>query len=264
MDLQDALLLCMLILVFICVKMSFNRSSVVCLVTLRPNHIYCEFLNSFTRYKVFVIVDDNDFDLTDFRNKYKNLTFIQIENKKCEDTGYRKTCMLNKEVTGWSKALYYFGVHTTMHEQIWFMEDDVFFYNEDTLLKLDTKYTDDDLLSRDDFKINKDGKNTDWHWPNIKINLEPPYHSSMMCCVRVSRNLMNHIHGYATQHNTLFFIEPLFPTIAMKNNMKHSMPNELNTIHWQHDFKQEDIDVKGIYHPVKDMNKHVEFRENMK
>ena len=52
----------------------------ICLITLRPNNIWCNFLNSFRKYQIFIIIDDNEFDCTFLKNKYTNITFIQINS----------------------------------------------------------------------------------------------------------------------------------------------------------------------------------------
>ena len=70
---------------------------------------------------------------------------------------------------------------------------------------------------------NKFGENTskiDWHWYCIEIEYPLPYYNGMMCIVRFSNSMMNCINDYAKKHNTLFFLEALFPTIAIKNNLK--------------------------------------------
>ena len=59
----------------------------ICLITFRPSIIWCNYLNKFTNYKIFVIVDDNNFNLTKFIRTY-NITFIQIPNNDCNVTGY--------------------------------------------------------------------------------------------------------------------------------------------------------------------------------
>ena len=258
---------CILVLFLLVVMVLVIRNkcrSAVCLITFKPRDIYCEFLNSFTRYKVYVIVDDNDFDLTDFKAKYKNLTFVQIENKKCEDNGYINTCtnVLKKAVTGWSKAVYYFSLVNTQYDKVWFMEDDVFFHNEDTLLKIDAKYKGDDLLSKKPDQVNN-GDRKEWHWGITDIKFDYPHYGGMMCCVRFSKKMFKCIDTYAKKHNTLFFLEPMFPTIAIRNNLKYSTPEEFETITLQNDFKEEDINVKGLYHPIKDLNRHITLREKI-
>ena len=41
-----------------------------------------------------------------------------------------------KEIGVWDKALYYFTCCENNYEHIWFFEDDVFFYNLDTILNI--------------------------------------------------------------------------------------------------------------------------------
>jgi hypothetical protein len=233
----------------------------LCFITVIPNEILCNFLNLFSTYKIFLVVDNNNIDLSKFRNYYKNITFIQIENIKCKLSGYIDTSLtLNKLIAGWDKALYYFGVEDNNYDFIWFMEDDVFFYNEDTLLNIDKEYIDDDLLSNK-FCENIDGNKKTWHWKRINIRFRPPYYNGMMCAVRFSNKMMQCVNKYATNQKTLFFIEALFPTVVIKNGLKYSNPGELTQIHYRYNFKKEEIDKNNIYHPVKDLNNHIIFRK---
>ncbi len=83
--------------------------NLICLITFRPNTIWCDFLKLFNKYKIFIIVDDNHFDLTDFRNNYNYITFVQVDDNKCKSSGFIDTNFtLNKLISGWDKALYYF------------------------------------------------------------------------------------------------------------------------------------------------------------
>jgi hypothetical protein len=87
------------------------------------------FLNKFKNYKIFMIVDDDNFNLVDLIKNYNNITFIKVENEKCNLNGYIDTNFaIKKLISGWDKALYYFGIQDTNYDFIWFMEDDVFFY----------------------------------------------------------------------------------------------------------------------------------------
>jgi hypothetical protein len=47
-----------------------------------------------------------------------------------------------------------------------------------------------------------------------------------------------------------------------KNNLKCAIPGELQEIHYRHDFEKNDVNTIKLYHPVKDISKHVFFREN--
>jgi hypothetical protein len=232
----------------------------ICLITFRPNKVWCDFLNLFSKYKIFLIVDDNNFDLDDFKNSYTNINFIQIEESKCQLNGYIDTnFIINKLISGWDKALYYFGIECNNHDFIWFIEDDVFFYNEDTILNIDNKYINDDLLSNT-YVENSDGYKGYWHWHRFDIQYSPPYYQGMMCAVRFSNNMMKCINDYAKKNNTLFFLEALFPTVAIKNNLKYNNPDELSNITWNSGFEKEIINTNNLYHPVKDLNNHIDFR----
>jgi hypothetical protein len=234
--------------------------NVICLITFKPAKIWCDFLNLFRKYKIFIIVDDNNFELYDFKNNYKNINFIQIQDDICKLNGYINTnFVIKKLISGWDKALYYFGVKYNNYHFIWFMEDDVFFYNENTIVNIDNQYLDHDLLSNTYYE-NSDGNKKTWLWEKINIQYEPPYYHGMMCSVRFSKSMMKYINDYAKKNNTLFFLEALFPTIAIKNNLKYNNPNEFNNIYYRHNFKKKNIDKDNLYHPVKKLNNHIYFR----
>jgi len=140
------------------------------------------------------------------------------------------------------------------------MEDDVLFYNENTIINIDNQYINDDLLSNT-FEINSDGNKNTWLWKLINIQqYSPPYYKGMMCCVRFSKKMLSCINDYAYKYKTLFYLEALFPTITIKNNLKYSNPVEFNKIYYRHNFKGEKVDMNIFYHPVKDLNKHISFR----
>ena len=241
-----------------------QHMNLICLITLFPNKIWCDFLNLFSNYKIFIIVDDTTFDLYEFKNNYKNINFIQIEDIKCKLNGYIDTNFtLNKLISGWDKALYYFGVEYNNYDFIWFIEDDVFFYNEDTLLKIDNQYINSDLLSKKLDGINTDGDKNTWLWYNIHIDCLPPWYNAMMCAIRMSNRMMKCIHNHAKEKNTLYFLEALFPTIAINNKLKYHFPEEMKNIYYRRDYNEKDIDKNNLYHPVKDINNHINFRKKI-
>jgi len=245
----------------------YNTKNIICLITVIPKEIWCEFLNQFKNYNIFIIVDDNNFNLSNFINNYKNITFIQIEDSKCKLNGFIDTCFtLHKLITGWEKALYYFAVEYQYnnHKFIWFIEDDVFFYNENTIIQIDEQYINDDLLSND-YRINSDGNKNIWLWNRINIQYSPPWYEGLMCVARFSNNMLKCILEYAKKYKTLFFLEALFPTTAIKNNLKYSTPIEFTHIYpgpiYGPGFKEKDINKTNLYHPVKDLNQHINFRQ---
>ena len=249
----------------------------IALICFKPNNIYLNFLNKFSNYEIYIIIDDNSINYSAlYFTKYENLKFIQMHNTVCKRYGFTNvnTIGVKKQVSGWDKALCYFALNK-IETKVWFIEDDVFFHNEETLLKIDTLYPEYDLLANSDFKpaTNKN----DWLWNYIQIKQPGPYYCGMMCAARLSPNVLEWIHEYASLNNELFFLEALLPSLAKaesktldkaeakaeeKEQLKCCCPNELKTVVYRHNYTYEQVTNKdNIYHPVKDILKHVEFRD---
>jgi hypothetical protein len=245
--------------------MQIKKSAFV-IVTYKPDtkKELLDFASTFTHYDVYVIVDDNSHDYKELKETYKTISFIQVENETCSKSGMKNTSTmtLKKDVTGWDKALYWFAFINTNYEYIWFSEDDVFFYNEQTLINIDTKYQIEDLLCNSSFD---EGKLNEWLWKYIQISFPPPYYCGMMCICRMSQNMIKCLKDYAVKHNTVFFLEALFPSIAKKNNLMcvHS-PEEFDTVTWQHQHDLSIFCIDKLYHPMKIMDDHIKIRNNLK
>jgi hypothetical protein len=241
--------------------MTTTNNKSLCLITFRPNQLWCDFLNNFKSYDIYIIIDDNNFDYNELQNIYQNINFIKINDNECSKHGFIDSSFtLNKLISGWDKALLYFSIININYDYVWFMEDDVYFYDENTLINLDNKYTNHDLLSNS-VGTNIDGNKSTWHWWRIDIkDYLPPYYGGMMCSFRASKLLLENIKIYANKHNTIFFLEAFIPTIAIKNNLLIYHPEELNEIHYRHDFEKKNITPYKLYHPVKDINQHTNFR----
>ena len=248
----------------------------IALICLKPNDIYLDFLNKFSNYEVYIIIDDNSVNYSALykqQNKYNNLKFIQMLGEICINYGFTNVNKIGvkKRVSGWDKALCYFAfntnvdtnANTNVNDKVWFVEDDVFFHSEDTLLKIDAKYPDYDLLSNCDFKPATNMN--EWLWPRIEIKFEVPNYCGMMCATRLSQNVLDKIRDYATLNKELFFLEALFPTLSKA--LKCCCPDELKTVIFKYDYTYEKVSLnkyKGkdnIYHPVKNILKHDEFRK---
>ena len=144
-----------------------------------------------------------------------------------------------------------------------FFEDDVFFYNEQTLLNIDIHYPNCDLLSNTYTENILGNKNT-WHWSKITIQFPPPYYSAMVCSVRMSKLLLSKIKEYALKYKTLFFLEALFPTICMKYKLTHCSPIEFSNIVYRYNYTIHDINKLYLYHPLKNIKSHLLFRKYYK
>jgi hypothetical protein len=239
-------------------------NNVICLLTKEPNIIWLNFLNSFTNYKIYIIIDDNTIDYKNmYGTNYPNIIFVQIDNSECIKNGYTNlNIMFKSNVTSWEKSIYYFTNIENNYDNVWFIEDDVFFRFEDTLTNIDKKYLDGDLLSNQ-LGINETGKKNIWHWNKIKINNKPPYYNAMMCICRISKKLLNFIKIYVKKNNRFYFLEAMFPTICKQNNLINYEPSEFYNITWRNTFDFKDFNENNLYHPVKDINYHIFIRSNL-
>ena len=227
------------------------------MICFKPNDIWMEFLSTFTKYDIYVIIDDNQTDYKEQYAKYTNIHIIQIANEDCIQNGFLDTDF-KKNGFGWSKALYYFSSIQTNYNYVWFVEYDVFIHSQMTLLKIDSQYKHADLLTNK----SKQRKNVkgDWNWDWIKIDIPLPHFHAMCCAVRMSPAVLSKIKEYANTHKRLFFHEALSPTICHHNKLIHSSPKELRNIVYRKNYKDKDIDTKNLYHPVKDIEKHTHYR----
>jgi hypothetical protein len=232
----------------------------ICLICFKPTEEWVKFLSTFSKYDIYIIIDDNSKDYNTEYSKYDNINIIQINDEECEKAGFiNMNFTIKKPVTGWEKAIYYFSTINTEYNNVWFFEDDVFFYNEDTLSNVDANYADSDLLSSP-YDTNNDGNKDSWWWSKIDIKFPPPYYAAMVCMIRISSKLLSSIKDYANKHNTLFFLETLFSTLCKKNNLKYDTPDELKTIVYDNNYIDADINKHNMYHPMKDINKHIYYR----
>jgi hypothetical protein len=161
-------------------------------------------------------------------------------------------------IAGWDKALYYFAVKNRDYKDIWFIEDDVFFANENTLVNIDNQYPVADLISN---TITSKTENSTWpHWELMENKISEPHYNAMCCASRLSSCLLQKIGEHAMINKTLFFIEGLIPTLCKQNNLVTYSPSELNTIHWRHRFLMSNINTTQIYHPIKKIQAHLAIR----
>ena len=238
-----------------------SQRKAIGLICRSPAVAWLDFLSGFEQYDIFVITDDNSVDYQDLKRKYAEITIVQIDHAECENEAFINTNSLHfDKVTGWDKALFYFTFKNTTYHHIWFLEDDVFFYNEQSLINIDSKFPKSDLLSAP-YKTSTNTSRNWWWWPIIRINLEAPYYNAMVCGVRVSRNLLDQIKQYAAGNKTLFFVEVLFPTIAIKRGLLYHTPGKMAQIYYR--YKWTIFSKSNIFHPVKDIRLHQAAREDL-
>lgn len=239
------------------------KNNYICLICFKPNDVWINFLKAFSEhYKIYLIIDDNSIDYKEKYKEHSNLNCITVLNDDCEKNGYVNVNFMVKKggISGWNKAIYYFSNIDTSYENIWFFEEDSFFYNEDTLKNIDSKDATADLLSKTLIE-NTTGERETWHWKSIDIKFEPPYYECLCCSIRVSKKLMLKIKEYVKENKTLFFLEALFPTICMHNKLISKTYDNFKEINYYWKDYTNIVDKDGLYHPVKDINNHILFRD---
>lgn len=239
-----------------------NALAIICRT---PVESLCAFYNTFeTYYEVFMIMDDEQFNYDHLAKLYTNITFIRIEKSDCLEKHFKYTnySTNNKEVSGWDKALYYFTYVRSGYPHVWFLEDDVFVYDANTLLNIDKKYGPYDLLSN---TVYKEANLDEWMWNSIQIEFPPPYYCGMCCATRMSSNMLASINTYGQRYKTLFFLEACFPTIAKYFNLRLiDSPEEFKTVTFnrQWDFPK-DFNKACIFHPIKNPDHHHMIRNHL-
>jgi hypothetical protein len=243
-----------------------KNAKAIALIAREPTETWLAFLSTFRGYDVYIILDNLEYDLRMCSNTYPTLQFIQISNQDCIDHGYihssyMPTSSLHfNEIIAWDRALYYFTKVNREYDHVWFFEDDVFFYGEETILAIDQKVGDADLVCRDKNPEPAPGE-WGWFWPTITIGFLPPYFHSPICAVRMSKTLLSCIADYVQVNKKLFFIEAMFASIAHLHGLKYQIcDKEMETLYWRRDWKMEEFGKNQIYHPVKNQEEHARIR----
>lgn len=240
-----------------------NRA--VALITRKPTIIWLDFLYPFITYDVFIIIDDNSENYSEkYSDKYPKIKFIQINNDECQQNGFVGSSVATglPPIMAWDKALYYFSHIETSYSDIWFFEDDVFFFSETCLLKIDEKYPDCDLLTRSHtikYEKNLEGW---WHWNQCLGKIELPWAYSLICICRVSTKLLQKVREYANSNGKIFFVEAIMNTLAIHNHMTVGTPPQFITV-VQGDIPPIEVTkdkMYFVYHPYKNIEQHYRLR----
>lgn len=238
----------------------------ICLITIKPNKTWLDLLNKFENYDIYIAVDDLISDYEIYKINYPNIHFIKVSDDECRNYGYihssymPASSLVFNEIIAWDRGLCYFTNINKNYKQIWFFEDDVFFYNEKTLLNIDLKYQESDILCKDKNPQPKPGE-WNWFWPAIHINFPEPYFHSPICGIRLSKLFLDKLNEYIKKTKKLAFIEALLPSIAHYYKLQYVIADyDLSEIHWRKEWKITEINKDQIYHPIKNMNYQREIR----
>lgn len=212
-----------------------------------------DLVNIFTNYKSYLIVDDNSISYPHF----------QLDDNKCapyiNSSVYKGITSLQKNPNSWDKMFYLF-LKETDYDFVWVFEDDVFIPSVDTIVNLNEKYKDCDLVVPNNFK--KTDSIKDWHWSYLLDKYEPPFYHSMVCAFGMSRKMMNCLRDFVNKNNTLYYHEVMLNTIAMQNNLKLVDAFELKSVVWQGHWGIDEFLLlpNNVFHPVKDLDTYDNLR----
>lgn len=262
------------IVLFLCVFLLFTqlRNNVegfqdtlqyeVCFLCVCPTKPTIDFaIEVSRRYKTYIICDtiscETPLDTP--------ITFIKISDEECEKTGWTKSNIAIRKIpSAWDKALYYFSVKNKNPSHVWFIEEDVFILRAELIHELNIKHPSADLITS--FNTSK-AEDPQWQWWYDADNiLNPPLYHSMVCACRLSRKLMNKIEELVNTKKRLVFLEIMFNTLAVQNNMNIVVSENLSNIKppgHGYEWNSDNIDIYHMYHPVKDVNLHTKFREHL-
>jgi hypothetical protein len=246
----------------------------IALLTFEPTENQIRFYRRFKHegYDVFIVVDNNN-----YARKDSGIKLIKIDDSLCASEGFVNlnpiiTMKTQRSCSAWDKALYYFTKIDGAYQNIWFIEDDVFVPAVQTIVKMDRKYGEADIISNAN-TINKTGELESWYWykfiPPERLPL--PWASSMVCAVRLSRSLLRCVDSFLSlnkdfQSNekemvgSYLFIEYIFHTLALHNNLKVVVANELSGVVLHKSWQPQDINNDCLYHPLKTRFLHEVYR----
>jgi hypothetical protein len=251
------------------------KNTAICFLTVSPSRLFFDFCKQLAaanpKYSIYICIDNNSHKITEADANNESYQIIKLNKRVCEAAGFKGTVTYFSDNVACSrdKALFYFcRVKRNQHARVWFIEEDVLIPSMQTIQNIDNKYPLADLLSSN-HNIKNDKKikwNNPWHWKRIfrQTPLPPPYATSMICAIRVSNALLNHINRYAALYKKLFVDEAFFNTIALKANMLVKTPLELNTIVFRKDWNPHEIFTSNLYHPIKSIEMQHAIRAQIK
>lgn len=261
-------------------------TSAICILCRKIEPVWINFLNSFKNYTELYIIVDNDMSCyggsgnISSNGEHNNdsiretrmgrVKIIYIDAYLCSQKGYCNSSVSANlpRVISWDKALYYFGhVLKGLYNNVWFIEDDVFFMNDKLLQNIDMKYKLSDLIckvqSGEHCHNNNDNSDPSWnHWSGIEYDVlrEPRMHA-LVCASRLSSSLLKCIDDYVNINKQLSFIEALFPTLCLHNQLTISNPDEMRGVFFDK-INIHSSDIQNIfYHPIKRIEEHEILRE---
>jgi hypothetical protein len=205
-------------------KESQKKNNAICILIKKPSKLCFDYLNSISDYKLFILIDDNNYDTSNI--KYTNIEIIKILDEEAFNNGFKNSnCSIQKNPSLWDKLFYYFSNINLKFNKLWILESDLFFPDNNTFIKLDNKYNDIDILYKSNVNFILD--NTEYFSNDTKIKSNLPWCKKMLCCCRFSKKIFDKIKNYADNNGTLFFIQNMINDNNIINRKKISI-KEIN------------------------------------
>jgi hypothetical protein len=234
----------------------------VAFLTTTPKDDTIKFANevSDSGFDVFIICDDK-------QEENKTDKFIYIDDEICRKFNYvdsnisSNSTHIKKNPIAWDKMLLFFCEYSTEYDFVWVFEDDCFIPNVEVIQNLHLKYSSFDLVAPNNHK--NDGKAMDWHWRDIYPKIKGPYAYSMVCACGLSRYMLNEVQNYKNKNNSLLYIEVMFNTLALHNELKVIDAFELKSIVWMGEWGLDEFLLlpNNIFHPRKDIDNYYDIRK---
>jgi hypothetical protein len=171
---------------------------------------------------------------------------------------------INNRPSAWEKSFFYLETKVSFnkYDHIYFIEDDVYSKNNSMYIAL-IKYwntLNEHFISK---HIRSKNQSLEWFWWENDISYKKyfknPYRSFNPIC-RLSSKLINFILEFRKKNNRFVFLEILFISVAIKNNMSYMDYNldeksqkYIGDIHYRPEIKIKDICDNRLYHPVKNI-----------
>jgi hypothetical protein len=242
------------------------ENSALCFLTSKPTSETLQFAQKLAQHSkqygldIFIMIDDNKFNISNITTS-SQLRLLQIPNNDCIQYGYQKTISLFNNwriVTSWDKALLYFSLLNQDYSFVWLIEDDVFIPTVEAFFSLHQLYsnTSDLIIPRNG--INLYGDTSNWHWHLIVGKFIPPWSSSMVNAVGLSRRMLLAIDNYVQWLGEVPFHEFFFHTLAIQLNFTMVAPTELSTLVYGIYHSSEKVlkQPNNLWHPMKEPIRH--------
>lgn len=195
----------------------------------------------------------------------KSFKVISYSDNFCKESGYVNSNIsgsthIKKNPISWDKMIYHFCEQGMEYDFVWVFEDDVFIPSVKTICNLHEKYSAFDLITPNNFQ--KQDDLPDWHWKHIFDKIEPPYYYSMVCAMGMSRKMLDAIKEYVKNNNQLFYIEVMFNTLAMQNNLKVKDAFEFKSVVWLGEWFIDEFLLlpDNVFHPKKNIEDYQYLR----